>query len=55
MIFLQSLWQTIPDTGSYMIAGYAVIFGIMFFYLVSITLRYRRAVQKLEYYQDQVK
>jgi len=32
-----------PDTLNYMIAGYAVIFGITLVYIVSLALRYSKA------------
>lgn len=35
----------IPDTTSFMIAGYAVIFGVMLVYLVSLALRFRKLRQ----------
>ncbi len=42
------LWQTLPpDTGNYLIAGYAVIFGGMLLYLVSLVIRRRRLEQDL--------
>ncbi len=42
------LWQTLPpDTGNYLIAGYAVIFGGMLLYLVSLALRRRKLEQDL--------
>ena len=37
-----------PDTLSYMIAGYAVIFGLLLIYLVSLALRRRNLKQDLE-------
>ncbi len=41
------LWQTTPpDTSAYMIAGYVVIFGGLFLYLLSLTLRRRRMEQE---------
>lgn len=33
------------NTLNYMIAGYAVIFGSIFFYLVSLVVRYRNLKQ----------
>ena len=35
------LQEEIPDTSQYMIAGYAVIFGLMAIYLLSLYLRHR--------------
>ncbi len=37
-----------PDTLSYMIAGYAVIFGFLLIYLVSLVIRRRSLRQDLE-------
>ena len=45
MLFLQ---QGPAETTGYMIAGYAVIFGVMLVYLVSLILRRRRVSQDLE-------
>jgi hypothetical protein len=44
MLFLQ---QGPAETTVYMIAGYSVIFGVMFFYLVSLFVRRRRTAQDL--------
>lgn len=40
------------NTTSYMIAGYAVIFGVMALYLVSVMVRFRNLKQELEILQD---
>lgn len=37
-----------PDTSAYMIAGFAVIFGGILFYVLSIFARTRRARQLLD-------
>jgi hypothetical protein len=39
--------ETIPDTSSYMIAGYAVAFIVMALYLASIIIRTRNLNQDL--------
>jgi hypothetical protein len=39
-------------TTSYMIAGYAVIFGVMLIYLVSLVIRNRNLKQDLELLED---
>jgi hypothetical protein len=44
MLFLQ---QGPAETTVYMIAGYSVIFGVMFLYLVSLFVRRRRTAQNL--------
>jgi hypothetical protein len=38
-----------PDTTSYMIAGYIVIFGIMLLYVVSLFLRRRKLEQDIKF------
>jgi hypothetical protein len=37
-----------PDNSGYMIAGYAVIFGVMIIYVVSLFLRRRSMMRDLE-------
>lgn len=44
--------SNIPDTTSYMIAGYAVIFGVMLVYLVSLFVRARNLHQDLRILHD---
>jgi flagellar biosynthesis/type III secretory pathway M-ring protein FliF/YscJ len=44
MLFLQ---QGPAETTIYMVAGYAVIFGFMLIYLVSLIVRRRRMAQDL--------
>jgi hypothetical protein len=44
MFFLQ---QGPAETTVYMIAGYSVIFGVMFLYLVSLVIRKRRMARDL--------
>ena len=39
------LFDTTPDTSGYMIAGYAVAFGVMALYLVSLIVRTRNLKQ----------
>ncbi len=47
-----SLVQEGPaQTGNYMIAGYAVIFGVMALYLVSLVVRWRNSLRDLEMLQ----
>jgi CcmD family protein len=45
MLFLQ---QGPAETTGYMIAGYAVIFGVMLVYLVSLIVRRRRMAKDLK-------
>jgi hypothetical protein len=40
--------QTTPDTSSYMVAGFVVIFGTIFVYLASLIIRWRNLQRDLE-------
>ena len=52
-ILVQNFVQQGPaETTGYMVAGYAVIFGIMLIYLVSLILRTRNSRQELELLQE---
>jgi hypothetical protein len=44
--------QASPDTTAFMVGGYAVIFGVMLIYLVSILIRRRNLDQDLEILED---
>jgi hypothetical protein len=47
------LFQQGPaETTAYMIAGYAVIFGVMLIYLASLAIRRRNLEQDLEVLQE---
>lgn len=47
------LFQEAPaNTTSFMIAGYAVIFGVMMIYLVSLVIRRRNLQKDLEVLED---
>lgn len=47
------LFQEAPaDTTIYMIAGYAVIFGVMLIYLISLSLRRRSLKEDLRILED---
>jgi hypothetical protein len=46
------LQQTLPDTTGYMIAGFAVIFGVMGLYLISIAVRRRNLKQDMQVLQE---
>jgi hypothetical protein len=50
MLFLQQ--QGPANTLSYMILGYAVIFGVILIYLVSLAVRNRNLRQDLEVLKD---
>ena len=41
-----------PDTTDFMILGYAVIFGVMFLYVISLYLRRRSLEMDMELLQD---
>lgn len=49
MLFLQ---EGPADTFSYMVAGYAVIFGVMLIYMVSLSIRRRNLERDLEVLQE---
>jgi hypothetical protein len=52
-MYLFHLLQEGPvNTNNYMIAGYAVIFGVMLIYLISIYLRRRNLEQDLELLEE---
>ena len=42
----------VPETTNYMIAGYIVIFSVMFLYVVSLFLRRRKFAQDLKTLED---
>ncbi|MBL7161499.1 MAG: hypothetical protein ISS57_02760 [Anaerolineales bacterium] len=46
------LQQAPPDTTGYMIAGYAVLFGVMLVYLVSFFMRFKNLKADLEVLQE---
>ena len=49
------LMETTPDTSIYMIAGYAVAFGVMLIYVASLAIRFRdlrRELSALEELED---
>ncbi len=49
---LMALFQAPPDTTGYMIAGFAVFFGVMLVYLVSYFVRFKNLRQDLEVLQE---
>jgi len=52
-MLLSLLLQEGPaDTTSYMIAGYAVIFGVMLLYLISLMVRQRNLQKDLEVLEE---
>lgn len=52
MNFLYLLQEGPAQTSGYMIAGYAVIFGVMLIYLLSLYVRRRNLMQDLEVLED---
>jgi hypothetical protein len=52
MILSILLQQGPAETTRYMIAGYAVIFGVMFIYLVSLFIRNRNLKRDLEILEE---
>ena len=52
MNFLYLLQEGPAQTSGYMIAGYAVIFGVMLIYLLSLYVRQRNLKQDLEVLED---
>lgn len=52
MELLSILQQTTPDTVDYMIAGFAVIFGVIGIYLVSFLVRNRNLRKDLELLEE---
>jgi hypothetical protein len=49
---MEFLQQGPIETTNYMIAGYAVIFGVMLIYLVSLVVRHRSLKQDIRVLQD---
>lgn len=49
---MQFLQESPANTIGYMIAGYGVIFGMMFFYLVSLIVRRRSLEKDIEVLQE---
>lgn len=41
-----------PDTSTYMIAGFSVIFGVLAIYLASLVIRFRNLRQDLDTLKD---
>lgn len=52
MLFSYLLQEAPADTTSYMIAGYAVIFGVMLLYLISLLVRQRNLQKDLEVLEE---
>jgi len=52
MLFSLLLQEGPADTTSYMIAGYAIIFGVMLLYLSSLLVRQRNLEKDLEVFEE---
>ena len=52
MLFSFFLQEGPANTTSYMIAGYAVIFGVMLIYLISLLIRQRNLQKDLEVLEE---
>ncbi len=52
MLFSLLLQEGPANTTSYMIAGYAVIFGVMLIYLISLLVRQRNLEKDLEVLEE---
>lgn len=52
MIFSLLLQDATANTTSYMIAGYAVIFGVMLIYLISLLIRQRNLQRDMEVLEE---
>lgn len=44
--------DTPPDTSQYMIAGYAIAFGVMLLYIASLIIRYRNLKRDISMYEE---
>ena len=44
--------ETPPDTSQYMIAGYAIAFGVMFIYVASLFIRFHNLKRDISMLED---
>ena len=44
--------ETPPDTSQYMVAGYAIAFGVMLIYVASLYIRFRNLKQDLSMLEE---
>ncbi len=49
---MQFTAQSPAETTIYFIAGYSVIFGVMFLYVISLALRWRKLIRDLKFLVD---
>jgi hypothetical protein len=52
MLFTRLLQEAPAETTGYMIAGYAVIFGVMLLYVASLYIRKRNLLRDLEVLEE---
>jgi hypothetical protein len=52
MLFLQFFQEGPADTTNFMIAGYAIIFGVMLIYLISLLVRQRNLQKDMEVLEE---
>jgi hypothetical protein len=52
MLFSYLLQEGPADTTGYMIAGYAIIFGVMLLYLISLLVRQRNLQKDMEVLEE---
>jgi hypothetical protein len=52
MLFTQLLQEGPAETTGFMIAGYAVIFGVMLLYVISLYIRRRNLIRDLEVLEE---
>ena len=52
MLFSYLIQEGPADTTSYMLAGYAIIFGVMLLYLISLLVRQRNLQKDLEVLEE---
>lgn len=44
--------ETPPDTSQYMIAGYAIAFGVMIIYVASLYIRFRNLERDMSMFEE---
>jgi hypothetical protein len=52
MLYTQILQEAPAETTGYMIAGYAIIFGVMLLYVASLYIRKRNLLRDLEVLEE---
>jgi hypothetical protein len=49
---MQFIAQSPAETTIYFVAGYSVIFGVMFLYVLSLAFRWRKLIHDLKFLED---